>query len=190
MTDDQGRYLLPDLPKVEVQRLGSRLRPRRLRRRCRATRWRRPSTSRPSWRQTLPRPPSTIPAGYWFSLLKVPDKKEFPGTGPSGNGIGPGIKSQARLAERGQIRRVSGVSPIGEQRDAKDSSQSRQVPDIGARLGAAVTVRPGWRANDRGRSASWAASRRWRCSPTGRIGSPAANCRRRHLVPRGSSETS
>jgi len=35
------------------------------------------------------------PAGYWLSLLKVPDKKEFPGTGPSGNGIAPGIKNQA-----------------------------------------------------------------------------------------------
>ena len=29
------------------------------------------------------------PANYWFSLLKVPEKSEFPGTGPSGNGISP-----------------------------------------------------------------------------------------------------
>ncbi len=39
---------------------------------------------------------STIPAGYWFSLLSVPDKKEFPGTGPAGNGIAPGIANQAQ----------------------------------------------------------------------------------------------
>ena len=35
------------------------------------------------------------PAGYWFSLVKPPDKSEFPGTGPTGNGISPGISSQA-----------------------------------------------------------------------------------------------
>jgi hypothetical protein len=35
------------------------------------------------------------PAGYWFSLLRVPEKGEFPGTGPGGNGIAPGMDSQA-----------------------------------------------------------------------------------------------
>jgi len=27
------------------------------------------------------------PAGYWFSMLQIPSKTEFPGTGPEGNGI-------------------------------------------------------------------------------------------------------
>ena len=35
------------------------------------------------------------PAGYWFSLLEVPAKSEFPGTGPAGNGISPNVKHQA-----------------------------------------------------------------------------------------------
>src|SRR5690606_2103689 len=35
------------------------------------------------------------PAGYWFSLLDVPDKSNFPGTGPNGNGISPNMKTQA-----------------------------------------------------------------------------------------------
>jgi hypothetical protein len=35
------------------------------------------------------------PAGYWFSLLHVPEKSKFPGTGPTGNGISPEIKTQA-----------------------------------------------------------------------------------------------
>jgi len=35
------------------------------------------------------------PAGYWFSLIQVPDKDEFPGTGPQGNGISPNMGSQA-----------------------------------------------------------------------------------------------
>jgi hypothetical protein len=36
-----------------------------------------------------------FPAGYWFSLLHVPEKNQFPGTGPKGNGISHEIKTQA-----------------------------------------------------------------------------------------------
>ena len=35
------------------------------------------------------------PGNYWYSLIEPPDASEFPGTGPSGNGISPGLKSQA-----------------------------------------------------------------------------------------------
>ncbi|MEO7598795.1 MAG: carboxypeptidase regulatory-like domain-containing protein, partial [Opitutus sp.] len=35
------------------------------------------------------------PAGYWFSLLHVPGKEEFPGTGD--NGIAPAMKNQAQF---------------------------------------------------------------------------------------------
>lgn len=35
------------------------------------------------------------PAGYWLSLLEVPDASQFPGTGPAGNGINPQIQHQA-----------------------------------------------------------------------------------------------
>ena len=36
------------------------------------------------------------PANYWYSLLRIPAKNEFPGTGPEGNGIAPTIQSQAQ----------------------------------------------------------------------------------------------
>ena len=36
------------------------------------------------------------PAEYWYALLKVPEKNEFPGTGPKGNGISPNIKNQGQ----------------------------------------------------------------------------------------------
>lgn len=36
------------------------------------------------------------PAIYWFSLLQVPEKSEFPGTGPKGNGIPENMKSQGQ----------------------------------------------------------------------------------------------
>jgi len=35
------------------------------------------------------------PAGYWYSLMKVPAESEFPGTGSEGNGINPVFKTQA-----------------------------------------------------------------------------------------------
>ena len=35
------------------------------------------------------------PAGYWLSMLEVPAESEFPGTGPTGNGINPLVKHQA-----------------------------------------------------------------------------------------------
>ena len=34
------------------------------------------------------------PARYWLSLLQLPPESDFPGTGPTGNGISPTIKSQ------------------------------------------------------------------------------------------------
>ena len=39
---------------------------------------------------------NTIRRIYWYSMLKIPDKSEFPGTGPSGNGIPTHVKSQGQ----------------------------------------------------------------------------------------------
>ncbi len=35
------------------------------------------------------------PGNYWYSLIEPPPASEFPGTGPDGNGISPGLHSQA-----------------------------------------------------------------------------------------------
>ena len=40
------------------------------------------------------------PANYWYSLLEVPGKNEFPGTGPNGNGISVGMRTQAHWIDR------------------------------------------------------------------------------------------
>ena len=37
------------------------------------------------------------PPVYWLSMLNVPEKTEFPGTGPTGNGINPRIASQPQF---------------------------------------------------------------------------------------------
>jgi hypothetical protein len=93
VTDDRGRYLLPDLPPagydVWVRGYGLVDSPKR-RARPGATLDLR-ATAAPSPRAAA----EYYPAGYWYSLLEVPAEREFPGTGPQGNGINPSFKSQA-----------------------------------------------------------------------------------------------
>ncbi len=93
VTDDKGRYLLPDLPDatydiwvrgyglIDSERVSST-----------------PGSQVNHAAVTAPNPHDAAqyyPAGYWFSLIEVPDVSEFPGTGADGNGISPDIVSQA-----------------------------------------------------------------------------------------------
>jgi hypothetical protein len=93
VTDEGGRYLLPDLPKanydVWVRGYGLVDSPR-----VRSA----PGKILDLTAVAAPHPRAAAelyPAGYWFSLLRVPDKSEFPATGPEGNGIAPNMRSQA-----------------------------------------------------------------------------------------------
>ena len=94
VTDDRGRYVVPDLPKatysVWVRGYGLVDSPK-----TQAT----PGKTLNLTAVVAPNPrvaAEYYPAGYWFSMLKVPDKSDFPGTGPTGNGIAPSIGSQAQ----------------------------------------------------------------------------------------------
>jgi hypothetical protein len=106
VTDDQGRYLLPDLPParydVWVRGYGLVDSPRQ-----RAA----PGTTL-NLRATPALNPRAAaeyyPAGYWFSLIRVPAESEFPGTGPEGNGINPAFKTQAEY-----VRFVKNNSCLG-----------------------------------------------------------------------------
>src|SRR5437867_6423529 len=92
VTDDQGRYVLPDLPKANydlwVRGYGLVDSPK--------------VKSAPGKIVNLkavvaPTPAAAAeyyPAIYWLSMLKIPDKSEFPGTGPKGNGMPEKLKSQ------------------------------------------------------------------------------------------------
>ena len=97
VTDDRGRYLLPDLPKasysiwtrgyglVDSARVQS-------------------SPGKTLNLKAVVAPDARAaaqyyPASFWYSLLRVPEKSEFPGTGPQGNGISPNLKSQAEYLE-------------------------------------------------------------------------------------------
>src|SRR5215470_1937997 len=93
VTDDRGRFLLPDLPSatynVWVRGYGL----------VDST----PIQSKPkadaiTLRATLAKTPQeaakVYPGNYWLSLLEPPGKAEFPGTGPDGNGIGRTMLTQ------------------------------------------------------------------------------------------------
>jgi hypothetical protein len=94
VTDDRGRYLIPDLPQanysVWVRGYGlvdsakvqsSRGKTLNLR-----------ATVAPNTRAAA----EYYPSNYWYALMQVPSKSEFPGTGPTGNKISPQMGSQAQ----------------------------------------------------------------------------------------------
>src|SRR6516225_3105016 len=91
VTDDQGRYLIPDLPKAgyKVWARGYGLVDSKP-----VEGW--PGKSLNLNAVIAPDAHAAAqyyPANYWFSLAQVPDKSEFPGTGPKGNGISPDMKT-------------------------------------------------------------------------------------------------
>ena len=91
VTDDQGRYVMPDLPKanytVWVRGYGLIDSPK--------------VTTAPGKIVNLTAVPAPSEAAaaeiyppiYWLSMAKIPETSEFPGTGNDGNGINPNIKS-------------------------------------------------------------------------------------------------
>lgn len=97
VTDDQGRYVIPDLPKAKykvwVRGYGLIDSPK--------------VDSEPGRQLNLRAVPAPnekaaaeyYPAIYWYSMIKVPDQSSFPGTGPTGNGINPNMKSQAQYLD-------------------------------------------------------------------------------------------
>ena len=92
VTDDQGRYLLPDMPKAKYSvwvrgygledSKGAEGVPGKALNLTAVT-----ATS-------AAKAAAIYPANYWYALLKPPAVAEFPGTGPKGNGISPALKTQ------------------------------------------------------------------------------------------------
>src|SRR5215475_12976079 len=100
VTDDQGRYLIPDLPKANY------------------VVWARgyglvdsaKAASEPGKTLNITAVPAPnaaaaaeyYPAIYWFSMLKIPGKDQFPGTGTgaNGNGMPTFMKSQLQWTDQ------------------------------------------------------------------------------------------
>src|SRR5262245_26277383 len=97
-TDDQGRYVIPDLPKAkyEVWVRGYGLADSA---KVKAA----PGTQVNLQAKAAPDPRAAAqyyPANYWFSMLEIPPKSDFPGTGPQGNGIAPNMTRQEMWIDR------------------------------------------------------------------------------------------
>ena len=95
VTDDQGRYVLPELPKAnysvwvrgyglidspKVQTAPGKI--------VNLTAVKAPNDKAAA---------EYYPPIYWLSMAKMPDKGEFPGTGHGGNGINERVTTQARF---------------------------------------------------------------------------------------------
>ena len=95
VTDDRGRYLVPDLPKatyaVWVRGYGLVDSPKVQAAPGRVVNL--TAVPAPNRRAAA----EYYPAGYWFSLMHVPDKSEFTATAAASdpNGMSPNVKSQA-----------------------------------------------------------------------------------------------
>src|ERR1700716_2740988 len=97
VTDERGRYLIPELPQasytVWVRGYGLVDSPK--------------TTAEPGKRLNLKASaaPSEkqaaeyYPGMYWYSMLNIPGKDQFPGTGDKGNGISPNIKTQEQWVD-------------------------------------------------------------------------------------------
>jgi hypothetical protein len=94
VTNDAGRYLVPDLPKAnyKVWVRGYGLVDSQSVQAAPGKAVNLTATVAANARAAA----QYYPANYWYSLLHVPDKSEFPGTGPKGNGISEKIKSQGQ----------------------------------------------------------------------------------------------
>ncbi len=93
VTDDQGRFFLPDLPKANYELFvrgyglvdSKPVAAARGKNDIKLT-----AVVAPDAKTAA----QIYPPNYWYSLIKFPDASEFPGTGPKGNGIAPRMKTQ------------------------------------------------------------------------------------------------
>ena len=185
VTDDQRPLPHPGPAESELQRLGPRLRARRFAEgpsRARARRSNLKAVVGPERR--APRR-NTIRPAIWYSLLQVPDKSEFPGTGPKGNGMPqpeePGRNGSTSSRPTAATPAISSAT----RRRATIPEGPRHVRLLRRSLGAAHPVRTG-QAQMIARIGRLDTRARLRaCSPTGPIASPPANCRAAAAAPAG-----
>lgn len=97
VTDDKGRYLLPELPKarykVWVRGYGLVDSPKVETEPGKALDLK--ASMAPDDKSAA----EYYPAIYWYAMLGIPKPEEFPGTGDNGNGIPPSVKNQAQWLE-------------------------------------------------------------------------------------------
>jgi hypothetical protein len=127
VTDDQGRYVLPDLPSAnyEIWARGYGLidSPK--------------VKSAPGQIVNLTAVPAPdphaaaqyYPADYWYAMLKIPAASEFPGTGAQGNGIAPSIKNQSQWIDRVKTSGCQACHQLGDKATREIPASLGQFPN-------------------------------------------------------------
>jgi len=118
VTDDEGRYVLPELPpatyQVWVRGYGLVDSPK-----VQAA----PGRMLDLTAVVAPDPRAAAqyyPSGYWYSLMRMPGLDEFPGSGPQGNGIAPASQAEwLRFMKSGGCLGCHGLGNPG----------TRQIPE-------------------------------------------------------------
>jgi hypothetical protein len=120
VTDQEGRYLIPDLPdadyQVWVRGYGLVDSPK-----VDAN----PGTALDLTAVEAPDAAAAAhyyPAGHWLSLIEAPGPEEFPGTGPAGNGISPDVTTQADWLRRMKSGTCTACHQLG-------TLGTRQIPE-------------------------------------------------------------
>ena len=120
VTDDQGRFMLPELPPAQFdlwvrgygltdsKPVGIKAGQQNVK--LAAVVARTPQEAAQSY-----------PSNYWLSLIDLPAPGEFPGTGPQGNGIAPGMSDQAEWINN--IKGCTRCHQVG-------SLPTRTIPDL------------------------------------------------------------
>src|SRR5215831_18734954 len=112
VTDDRGRYVIPDLPPatydVWVRGYGLVDSPKVKSARGQIVNL--TAVPAPSAKAAA----EYYPAIYWLSMLKIPDKSLFPGTGLSGNGMPETYKTQEQWLNAVQLNGCGNCHQLGD----------------------------------------------------------------------------
>ena len=125
VTDDKGRYVIPDLPKANY------------------TVWARgyglvdspkiksePGKNidlKPTIAPDAKTAAMLYPGNYWYAMMKVPEKNEFPGTGPGGNGIATTVHNQGEWLHLVKTDSCESCHALG-------NAYTRTIPSMFAKL--------------------------------------------------------
>jgi hypothetical protein len=132
VTDDRGRYVLPDMPNANynVWVRGYGLVDSRRVQAAPGKTVNLTAVVAPNAREAA----QYYPANYWWSMLQVPATHEFPGTGAKGNGINENVKSQSQWLMRMRTEGCLGCHLMG-------TKATREIPPA---LGTFANTAAAW----------------------------------------------
>jgi hypothetical protein len=112
VTDDQGRYLIPELPKAnyKVWVRGYGLVDSKAVQSAPGKTVDLKAVIAPDAKAAA----QYYPSNYWYALLQFPPKSDFPGTGASGNGISPNVKDQAQWIDDAKVNSCEACHQLGD----------------------------------------------------------------------------